>query len=149
MSMSAIHFSEKKSRIDQLFFDRQKRKPIKVLKLYHVVSTNAIFVVAQRGFSAQVEIKIQSNLSIADTCGSWKKCPLLPGVRYIEVFNISRRKGKKDTLMHNNVLNIINTVTGKRVTRGAGLGLEKRMDYTFYGDARCGTLVGKSIQENN
>ena len=31
----------------QLFFDRQKRKPIK-----------AIFVVAQRGFSAQVEIKI-------------------------------------------------------------------------------------------
>ena len=31
---------------------------------------------------------IQSNLSIADTCGSWKKCPLLPGVRYIEVFNM-------------------------------------------------------------
>ena len=40
------------------FFDRQKRKPIKVLKLYHMMSTNAIFVVAQRGFSAQVEIKI-------------------------------------------------------------------------------------------
>ena len=51
------------------------------------------------------------------------------GVRYIEVFNISRRKGKKDTLMHNNVLNLINTVTGKRVNRGAGLELEKPMDY--------------------
>ena len=38
--------------------------------------------------------------------------------------------------MHNNVLNLINTVTGKRVNRGAGLGLEKPMDYTFYGDAR-------------
>ena len=37
---------------------------------------------------------IQSNLSIADTCGSWKKYPLLPGVRYIEVFNISWRTGK-------------------------------------------------------
>ena len=36
---------------------------------------------------------------------SWKKCLLLPGVRYIEVFNISRRKGKKGTLMYNNVLN--------------------------------------------
>ena len=34
--------------------------------------------------------------------------------------------------MHNNVLNLINTVTGKRVNRGAGLGLEKPMDYTFY-----------------
>ena len=59
MPMSAIRFSEKKSRID-----RQKRKPIKVLKLYHMASTNdnnllPIFVVvAQRGFSAQVEIKI-------------------------------------------------------------------------------------------
>ena len=51
--------------------------------------------------------------------------------------------------MHKNVLNLINTVTGKRVNRGAGLGLEKPINYTFYGDARCGTLVGKSIQENN
>ena len=40
------------------FFDRQERKPIKFLKLYHVMPTNAIFVVAQCGFSAQVEIKI-------------------------------------------------------------------------------------------
>ena len=63
------------------------------------------------------------------TCGSWKKCPILAGVRYIEVFNISRRKGKIDTLMHNNVLNLINTVTGKRVNRGAGLELEEPMDY--------------------
>ena len=52
--MSAIRFSGKKEYDQvQLFFDRQKRKPIKVLKLYHV-----IFVVAQRGFSAQVAIKI-------------------------------------------------------------------------------------------
>ena len=33
--------------------------------------------------------------------------------------------------MHNNVLNLINTVTGKRVNRGAGLGLEKPMYYNF------------------
>ena len=47
------------------------------------------------------------NLSIAaDTCGSWKKCPQLPGVRYIQVFIILR------------------------------LRLEIPMDYTFYGDAR-------------
>ena len=38
-----------------------------------------------------------------------EKVSLLSSVRYIEVFNISRRKGKKDTLIHNNVLNHINT----------------------------------------
>ena len=30
-----------------------------------------------------VVFMLQSNLSIADTCGSWEKCPLLQGVRYI------------------------------------------------------------------
>ena len=47
-------FASAKKVASSTFFDRQKRKPIKVLKLY----TNAIFVVAQGGFSAQVEIKI-------------------------------------------------------------------------------------------
>ena len=56
--MSAIRFSEKKVGSSSTFFRSQKRKPIKVLKLYHVMSTNAIFAVTQRGFSAQVEIKI-------------------------------------------------------------------------------------------
>ena len=59
--MTAIRFSEKKkSRIkfNSFFSAKSENQSIKVLKLYHVVSTNAIFVVAQRGFSAQVEIKI-------------------------------------------------------------------------------------------
>ena len=55
--------------------------------------------------------------------------------------------------MHNNVLNLINTVTGKRVTRGAGLGaglgLEKPMDYTFYGDAGLSENVGYPIWAPN
>ena len=71
----------------------------------------------------------------------------LEKVSAIEVFNISRRKGKKDTLMHNNALNLINTVTGKRVTRGAGLGLEVPMDYTFYGDARVVLWLEKTIKK--
>ena len=50
-----------------------------------------------------------------------EKVSAITSVRYIEVFNISQRKGKKDTLMHNNVLNLINTVTGKRVNRGQDL----------------------------
>ena len=59
MPMSAIRFSEKKSRIKFNFFSIAKSEnQSKVLKLYHVMSTNAIFVVAQRDFSAQVEIKI-------------------------------------------------------------------------------------------
>ena len=49
--------------------------------------------------------------------------------------------------MHNNILNLINTVTGKRVTRGAGLELEKPMDYTLYGDARCGTWLEKAFKK--
>ena len=55
--------------------------------------------------------------------------------------------GEKDTLMHNNVLNLINTVTGKRVTRGAGLGLEKAMDYTFYADARVVLWLEKAFKK--
>ena len=49
--------------------------------------------------------------------------------------------------MHNNVLNLINTVTGKRVNRGAGLGLEKPVDYTFYGDARVLVWLEKAFKK--
>ena len=49
--------------------------------------------------------------------------------------------------MHNNVLNLINTVIGKRVNRGAGLGLEKPMDYTFYGDARVVLWLEKAFKK--
>ena len=49
--------------------------------------------------------------------------------------------------MHNNVVNLINTVTGKRVNRDAGLGLEIPMDYTFYDDARVVLLLVKAFKK--
>ena len=49
--------------------------------------------------------------------------------------------------MHNNILNLINTVTGKRVNRGAGVRLEKPMDYTFYGDARVVLWLDKAFKK--
>ena len=39
------------------------------------------------------------------------------------------------------------TVTGKRVNRGAGLGLEIPMDYTFYGDARVVLWLEKAFKK--
>ena len=46
--------------------------------------------------------------------------------------------------MHDNVLNLINTFTGKRVNRGAGR-LEIPMDYTFYGDAHVVLWLEKAV----
>ena len=90
-------------------------------------------------------IRIQSNLSIP------VYTPAVPGksVRYYRDFQyFAKKRGKKDMLMHNNVLNLTNTVTGKRVNRGAGrLGLEKPMDYTFYGDARVILWLEKAFNK--
>ena len=49
--------------------------------------------------------------------------------------------------MHNNVLNLINTVTGKRVNRGTRLEFEKPMDYSFYGDARVVLWLEKAFKK--
>ena len=93
-----------------------------------------------------VEPVYSGHLRFLEKVSAIARCPLYRGFQYF-----AKKRGKKDTLMHNNVLNLINTVTGKRVHRGAGR-LEIPMDYTFYGDARVVLLlVGKSIQfqENN
>ena len=39
------------------------------------------------------------------------------------------------------------TVTGKRVKRGAALGFEIPMDYTFYGDARVVLWLEKAFKK--
>ena len=39
------------------------------------------------------------------------------------------------------------TVTGKRVNRGTGLGLEIPMHYTFYGDARVSLRLEKAFKK--